>query len=495
MNKRILTLLVACLLLQCSEFEQNQNNILFISIDDLRPELGAYGKTHIHSPNIDALASEGMVFKKAYVQQAVCGPSRTSILTGLRPDGNKVTINPLHFRTTVPDVITLPQHFKNNGYHAVNIGKIYHGHDGTYNDSLSWSEPWWNAPPMYTNNIRGYLSYDNQQILAEINENIDGINYHASYWEAEDVPDNAYPDGMVVEKAIDVMHRIKDEPFFLAVGIEKPHLPFTCPKKYWDLYDPSTIELAENYYPTKGETPYTTGNWGDLVHYYDSPSPETITDDIARNVIHGYYACTSYADALVGQLLDALEEFGLKENTIVVLWGDHGWKLGEHFMWSKSTNYEIDANAPIIISYPDMEHKGTSTDAMVEFVDLYPTLADLAQLDLPSHLQGTSFVPVLENPSLEWKETVFSQYPRENGKVMGYSMKTNDYRYIRWENAETGEILDRELYDHNKDYQENFNIAKLPESQPIIQNLDNHFEKAYNWAHLKSKKKINGYKN
>jgi arylsulfatase A-like enzyme len=460
-------------------------NVLFIAVDDLRPSLGCYGDEQIHSPNIDRLADRALQFNRAYVQQAVCGPSRASLLTGLRPDTSTITGNTVVIRDRIPNIITLPQQFMNHGYRTLNFGKIFHGNRDTYNDLPSWSERPWYPPQTQTNNTRGYVSYRNLEILTRINKNSDRLITSASFWEAEDVPDNVYMDGAIVEKVADTMYRLKDleEPFFLAVGIEKPHLPFVAPKKYWDLYDRTKLALPDNYFPTVNETEYTSANWADFSSYYDSPTPETITPDIARLAIHGYYACVSYADALVGKLLQSLDDQGLTDNTIVVLWGDHGWKLGEHFMWSKSTNYEIDTRAPLLIAFPGNPAAGRKTDGMVEFLDIYPTLCELAGLPLPDHLEGKSFLPLFENPHQDWKEVVFSQYPREGGQVMGYAMKTDDYRYVRWQDQSSGKVLARELYDHRKDYQENFNIPPLPENRQLIKKLDSQFERAYKAAH------------
>lgn len=440
-------------------------NVLFVAVDDLRPQLGCYGKEQIISPNIDKLAEEGLVFERAYCQQAVCGPSRASLLSGCRPD----TIGDYYFgvrlRDNLPDVLTLPQHFKNNGYQTLSVGKIYHHND---DDLTAWSRPPFRAEGDWKG--RGYLTDEAMsQIMSGEGDN--GRKGLGPAFEAADVPDNAYQDGKDLEQAIKELNRLKDDQFFLAVGFIKPHLPFNAPKKYWDMYKRDEIDLADNPFAPEGVTEFSLTDFGELRGYFGIPAEGEIPEEKARELIHGYYSCVSYMDALFGKLMGELERLGLKENTIIVLWGDHGWKLGEHGSWCKHTNFEIDTRAPLIVRVLGQKHKNTKTYALTEFVDIYPTLCELCDLEIPEHLEGTSFVPVLENPEIDWKKAAFSQYPRQNDTVMGYSVRTENYRYTEWQEVISGEVLARELYDHSIDSQENTNQAEKQEYKSIIKKM------------------------
>jgi len=477
-------LLSIVLLVACSVQDQdNKPNILFIAVDDLRPELGCYGVDYAISPNIDRLASNGITFTNAYCQSAVCNPSRASLMTGLRPNSNKVWDLWTDFRNTVPDVITLPQHFKNNGYHSVGIGKIYHN---TMPDPLSWSEK--------KLHIKGYpfdpdATYAGEKAMKELeqrkqaivdaghkNRYIDRIGkwYIKSYaTECEDVPDNAYYDGAQTDLALEKLDELSkmDEPFFFAIGYYRPHLPFNAPKKYWDMYDPDDIPMAENDFIPEGAPPMAMNNFRELrgyVDYKEQPSPlfKKLTEEQARHLKHGYMASVTYVDAQVGRLMEKLEELGLLDNTIVILWGDHGWKLGEHGSWCKMTNYTIDTRVPMIVSTPEMRNNPLITNELVEFVDIYPTLCDLAGLDIPENLEGLSTVPLFEDPEKPWKKAVFSQYLRsriwlapDGIAYHGYSIRTHDFLYVEWKKEETGELAATELYDLQKDPMENKNVV------------------------------------
>ncbi len=486
MSSKYLILITAFILMlatsRCQQAEQQAAekadlpmNILFIAVDDLRPELGCYGKDYIHSPNIDRLATKSLVFDRAYCQQAVCSPSRTSLMTGLRPDATEIYGLQTHFRDVVPGVVTLPQHFKENGYHTEFWGKIYHA---TLLDSASWSVEGSNQdrrvePQWPKENWRAYV-LDSSIAIAEQN-NGGGLPY-----EMADVPDNAYPDGKIAEHAIRTLQTLskQDQPFFLGVGFYKPHLPFNAPKKYWDMYDPSTITLPHPSPPTDAPAIALT-EWGELRAYANIPSEGKLDEAMSRKLIHGYRACVSYTDAQVGKVLDELDRLGLRDNTIVVLWGDHGWKLGDYGDWCKHTNFEIDTHAPLIVSVPDMANQGKHSRALVEFVDIYPTLSELAGLPIPAHVQGKSFVPLLEDPEQAWKAFALSQFPREKEKVMGYSIRTDQYRFTRWENRESGEVIARELYQHTDDPIAKYNLAKQPGYDQEIQWLDSLLDKSW----------------
>ncbi len=488
-----------------AETAPQKPNVLFIVVDDLRPELGCYGKDYIKSPNIDRIAKDGMVFNRAYCQQAVCSPSRTSVMTGTRPDTTKVWDLKTYFRVALPDVVTLPQHFKQNGYFVQGLGKVYHG---GFNDPKSWSIPWMNPKAQV------YALPENQELNShkpagepdgdgESKAAVPGekepyaageiaasrLNTRGPAFECADVPDNTYTDGKVGDLAIAALRNIagKKEPFFLAVGLVKPHLPFVAPKKYWDLYDPATIRLAPNPFRPNDAPDYAILPGDELRMYHNIPGGH-LPDDLARQLKHAYYACVSYTDAQVGRVLDELDQLGLRTNTIVILWGDHGWKLGEHDAWAKHSNVENDVNAPLILSAPGMKTSGAHTDALVEFVDVYPTLAELAGLPLPGHLEGTSFKPLLDDPKRPWKTAAFSQYPRSvmatHGKdLMGYSMRTDRYRFTVWVDRNDHTKVDAtELYDHQTDPQENINIAKKPENVELVAKLMTQWKRGWQGA-------------
>jgi len=445
-------------------------NVLFIAVDDLRPELGCYDKRHIKSPNIDRLAQSGVLFRRAYCQQAVCGASRTSLLTGMRPDSTRVWGNSVHFRNTVPNIVALPEHFKNHGYHVVGMGKIYHG---SLNDPQSWSVPWQSFPGMV------WLRPENQAQMARSRAEAEkrglkgkalGRAARGPATEAADVADDAYPEGQVADMAIETLRKVKNRPFFLAVGFVRPHLPFNCPKRYWDLYDHDEIRLPENDSAPEAAPPYALTTWGELRSYHGIPAQGPVSDEQARRLIHGYYACVSYTDAQVGRVVDELDRLNLRERTIIILWGDHGWKLGEYGAWCKHTNFELDTHVPMILCAPGARGRGRSCDALVEFVDIYPTLCELAGLPPPGHLEGTSFAPLVKDPRQPWKSAAFSQYPR--GGVMGYSMRTDRYRLTLWVDREDPDKVEAvELYDHERDPGENVNVAGDPANARLVEEL------------------------
>ena len=483
----ILFSLVVLTSLHLRAAERDRMNVLFIASDDMRPELGCYGAKQIHSPNLDRLAAGGTTFLRAYCQQAVCSPSRSSLMTGLRPDTIRIWDLATHFRDNAPDVVTVSQHFKNHGYHTERLGKIYHTGHGNRDDKFSWSRMA-NYPRASRYGPEGNAHL--KRLLAKAKD--EGIDLRDNRlrprglpWEAPDVADNELTDGKITENAVKLMGELKDQPFFLAVGFVNPHLPFVAPKKYWDLYDPGAIELADNPYAPKGSPAFAMTSWGELRKYYGIPARGPLTDDQARSMIHGYYAAISYVDAQVGRLLDELERLGLAEKTIVVFWGDHGWKLGEHGGWCKHTNFELDARVPLIFRAPKQKAAGQTSNALVEFVDIYPTLCDLAGLPVPQALEGLSAAPLLDQPELPWKLAAFSQYPRSAAgkKLMGYSMRTDRYRFTRWENRnDPQEVIAIELYDHAKDPAENVNIANDPANEQLVKRLARQYLKGWRGA-------------
>ena len=471
-------------------------NVLLIAIDDLRPDLGCYGHPEAKTPHIDALAKRGLVFRRAYCQQAVCSPSRTSLLTGLRPDSTRVYDLETHFRTTIPETITLPEHFKASGYISIGMGKIYHG---GLDDPQSWSEPHKNG------GAPGYVLPENRERIAAgrtkakaAGKKGKALNRagRGAAFEMADVPDNAYHDGSLAEMAVAKLSELKakQQPFFLAVGFLKPHLPFNAPKKYFDLYDPAQLKIAANPFRPKDAPPFAITDYGELRAYYGIPKEGPLDESLQRQLVHAYRAATSYTDANIGRVLAELDRLGLTENTVVVLWGDHGWKLGEHAGWCKHTCVENDTRSTLIVAAPGtpMASGGrTATasegreppevsanawptcDRLVEFVDIYPTLCDLAGLPLPKHLQGTSMKPLLEQPSREWKTAAFSQYPRthEGRQLMGYAMRTDRYRYVEWQDRKSRAVVAQELYDHQIDAAENENIAVRAANADLLTKL------------------------
>ena len=483
MKNFILNLVALCATACAYAAPSAKPNVLFIAVDDLRPELGCYGRDYIKSPNIDALARSGIVFERAYVQQAVCSPSRTSVMTGLRPDSTKVWDLVTSFRTAQPDTITLGQAFKNAGYFVQGMGKIYHG---KLNDEASWSVPW-GTPKADTyalaentsagepkaagapDGVPPAASIKKKSKKASEGEDSEGQSKaKGAAFESADVPDNTYTDGKTAELAVTTLGDLakKDQPFFLAVGFVKPHLPFVSPKKYWDLYDPATITLPENpFYPKDAPSYAIRKTNGEIYAYRGIPAKgEPFSPELVRNLRHGYYAAVSYTDAQIGKVLAELDRLDLRKNTIVILWGDHGWKLGEHNAWCKHSTAENDTNTPLILSAPGMKTPGIRTRALVEFVDIYPTLADLAGIPAPAYLDGTSAKPLLDNPDRPWKNAAYSQYPRsENGGLMGYSMRTDRYRFTVWvKTSDKTQVDATELYDHQLDPQENTNLANDP---------------------------------
>tara|TARA_R110002049_G_scaffold2750_2_gene21772 strand:- start:652819 stop:656415 length:3597 start_codon:yes stop_codon:yes gene_type:complete len=454
-------------------------NVLFIGVDDLRPELGCYGADYIHSPSIDRLASEGLLFKRAYCQWAVCMPSRASLLSGLRPNTFKGKAN--QFRKVVPDVVTMPQHFRNHGYFTQSFGKVFHGAWETayvgdsYQDPLSWSAPRFVSSPQYYFSPRGIATAreifatatPKFLFLGDAQRNVDDPDQWKQYFvrglstEAPDVSDDVPGDGIITEAALDRIRSLAEsggeQPFFLAVGFMKPHLPFVAPKRYWDLYKPSDLPPVEVSQPPSGAPRCALTGSGELHTYSDIQS--TLTADQVRRLRHGYAACVSYIDAQVGRLLDELDALQLRDDTIVVLWSDHGYKLGDFGAWCKHTNFELDTHVPLIVSAPG-KRQAARTDALVELVDLHPTLSELAGLPVHQGADGVSFAGVVNDARAHGEDAAFSQYPR--GKVVGYTMRTADHRYTLWRNSETGAVEAVELYDYRDSPIERVNLAGDP---------------------------------
>jgi iduronate 2-sulfatase len=427
-------------------------NVLLICIDDLKPRIGCYGDPLAKTPSIDCLAKRGVLFERAYCNQAVCSPSRNALLVGLRPQSLGIYDLPTNFRKGSPNAITLPEHFKANGYFTQSFGKIFHVGHGNTDDAASWSTQ------SYKPKGRNYQLAENQNLVNSKDSS------KAAAFESADAPDELYNDWNIAQAAIDAMAEKSksDQPWLLAVGFLKPHLPFVAPKKYWDLYDRDKIELAAFQEPPKGAPAYAPQNSGELRAYANIPSQGPIPESLQQELIHGYLASISFTDEQIGRVLSKLEQLGLTDSTIVVLWGDHGWHLGDHGMWCKHSNYEQATRIPVIVSAPG-KSQGASSKAMIESVDIYPTLCDLAGIDHPNPLDGKSFAAVLKDPSGSHRDHTIQVYPRSKegvGQVLGRSIRTDRYRLVQWKAWNAPEqSSDWELYDYQTDPLETKNLA------------------------------------
>ncbi len=456
----------------------NEWNVLFVVVDDLRPELGCYGNRIVKAPNIDRLADRSLLFHRAYCQSPVCGPSRASLHTGLRPDTTRVWGNRRHFREVLPDVVSLPQRFRQAGYQTQSIGKVLHGRQV---DEPSWSIPAW--PP---GGAQAGMQYVDEERLAAMRatsprrrlpgEEMPTLQWKKrGSWQATEVPDNALQDGQVADRAVQALRQLKDERFFLALGFQKPHLPFTAPKKYFDLYNPDDLPVPGDVVRPIDAPDAAFTRWQELRGYSDIPKEGALAPGKARELIHGYYAATSFMDAQAGRVLNELESLGLAERTVVVLFGDHGWHLGEQDLWAKTTNFELAARVPLMLQVPGMRKPGRTSNGFVELVDLFPTLCEACGIEAPQGLEGISMLPLLEDPGRPWKRAAFNQIPRpylasEDWELMGYSMRTEDYRYTEWLDRDRSPVS-RELYEFRASPTETVNLATLQARAPLVEQL------------------------
>jgi len=474
-----LSVLLACILAICTSDTcsaqkkkrkkklYNPLNVLFIVVDDLRPDLGCYGNDKIATPSIDRLASQGLLFERAYCQSSLSMASRLSFLSGLRPDTTGVVNFKDTLRDKMPDLVTLPQYFQEYGYITASVGKITYDNRG---DKASWSEE------MFFPEIKSLFWADpeNEQLRQELFEEAKADGKERKLWqikgpvgESAEVPEQRYPDYQIASKALSKLQEFEKEkaPFFLAVGFYKPHHPFVAPSQYWDIYDAEDIEFAKNPFLPKGGIPQPAkyNSW-EFREYHDMPkNGKPFTPEHARQMMLGYYACASFIDAQIGRILDMLDTLHLRKKTVVVFVGDQGIHLGEHDIWGTQTLFDVGLRAPLIVSYPKQESKGAKTNALVELVDLYPSLSEICRLEIPEGLDGVSFMPVLEDPECEWKSAVFSQLTRkqsEEVKFMGRSIRTDRYRYTEWEQLDSDKKVKLELYDHESDSDENWNLGK-----------------------------------
>jgi iduronate 2-sulfatase len=454
-------------------------NVLLICVDDLKPLLGCYGEKRIQTPNIDRLARGSVLFERAYCNQAVCAPSRNALMTGVRPTTLGIYDLGTHFRAGASNAVTLTQYFMRHGYRAEGLGKILHVGHGNHEDPASWSVPHrqFNSVAYVLPENRAKQGLTREEALFA---NQDGTRLpRGAAYESADVPDGAYPDGKLAAEAITRLRAAKEkpsEPFFLAVGFLKPHLPFCAPRKYWDLYQRESFQIPSLRTAPEGAPKYAPTTWGELRQYSDVPERGPLNDDQVPALLHGYYAATSFVDAQIGRVLDELNRLGLAENTIIVLWGDHGWHLGDHGMWCKHSNYEQANRIPLLIRAPGIPKSGRRTQSLAETVDLYPTLCELAGLPapvVPQGLEGNSLVPVLKRPSRENKEAVFHVYPRSrpgDGAILGRAVRTERYRLVEWKKpGGAPESAEFELYDYKKDSLETRNLA--PEQPKIVKKL------------------------
>ena len=475
---RIVPVVLLGALMSLPRLDAAQPNVLLITADDLRPELGCYGSV-AKTPHLDAIAARGTTFTRAYCQQAVCNPSRSSMLTGLRPSTLGLYVNGTHFRELKPEVTTLPLWFKEHGYTTRCTGKLFHNwHTKEKGDPRSWSAP----------EFLHYANHgdDTPQISGPLPENhakhTQGLRKYGSVGMCEcyDVTDEAYYDGRVAAEAVRILPELKKSgPFFLALGFWKPHAPFNAPKQYWDLYDRAQLPALNPTWPAnapKIASHQSTEILGP-VDQQKQPTAEQIAE-----MRHGYFAGISYMDAQIGKVIAAMKEQGLLENTIIVFWGDHGYHLGEHGLWAKTSNFELDARVPLIISAPQAGQRGVQTAALVEMIDLFPTLNGLCGLPAAPGLEGRSLRPVLENPAVTVKPAAFTQHPRpaypdrsptKQPTHMGYSVRTAKWRYTEWRHWQTGEIEARELYDHTSDQPELENVIGHPPDRIALEEAEN----------------------
>ena len=435
---------------------QPSQNVLFLIIDDLRPELPTYGSTQVHAPNIERLAQQGLVFHNAYANVPVCGASRGSLLTGLRPTATRFVGFQARMDADTPAAVPLFGALKAEGYRSLSLGKVAHVTDDF---AALWSDapwnPWTEARERQRMGYRDYLLPENLQAVEA-----GGLG---PPFESADVEDDAYFSGQIADRAIGTIEELRDQenPFFLAVGLLKPHLPFNAPKRYWDLYRAEEMRLPEVDALPLNAPSEAWHNWGELRYYDDMPpAPEPLSEALARTLIHGYYASVSYIDALVGRILRALDENGFSDNTIVVFLSDHGWSLGEHGLWAKHSTFDVATRSPLIVSAPGVAPG--HTQALVEYVDLYPTLMEMLGMNVAANLHGRSFANVLSDPTAPGKSAVYLRW------LDAEAIKTPDFAFSEWFD-EQGEVTARMLYDHRNDRDETINLAEEPEYRDTVE--------------------------
>ncbi|MGE0757498.1 MAG: sulfatase [Pirellulaceae bacterium] len=449
--------------------------MLFIAADDMRPQLGCYGDPTAKTPHLDALARRGMLFRRSYVQQALCSPSRISLLSGRYPATTGIFEIGRPLRATMPDITTMPQHFKNHGYHTRSLGKIYHvGID----DDASWTIPAWHSKKPRVSEatqaaIARYLADAKAKGIEVPQKGRGNRNAAIPAFEAVDCGDDDLLDGDCAAHAVAQLHehaQHPDRPFFLAVGFANPHVPWISPRKYWDLYDRNKLPLAHNEFLPKGSPAFAATSGSDFYWYRDVPQVpgDQLPETFKRDCLHGYLAAISYIDAQVGRLLAALDATGLAKNTVVVFWSDHGYYMGEHTWWgAKHNNYEGATRNCLIVAQPGQSTAGQTTDALAQSVDLAPTLTELCGLPPHDGFQGRSLKPVLEDPRRAVNEAAFSWYPKQG--YLGVTMRTDQWRYVEW--TRSGSPTEQELFDMQRDPQNDVNLAGDPRHAPLLEQL------------------------
>jgi iduronate 2-sulfatase len=450
------TIIVFCLSLFAFKKQSKPLNILFITIDDLRPELGCFGSGRVVSPNIDKLASEGSVFMNAYCNSAVCGPSRASLLSGVRPiPGKRFKDWNCRIDEEGQGVITLPQHFKNAGYHTVSNGKFMHVQDDS---PEAWSEPAWRSEG---NRGAGFHTYNDYRDWVDPVSAKWVNDKKGPFYEYAEVNDTVYHDGVLTEKTINDLRRISNckDPFFLAVGFWRPHLPFNAPKEYWDLYDSEKIPLATNRFTPENAPDLLNGST-EILGQYTANSGFPDADGFHRLAVHGYLASVSYIDAQVGKIMDELKALGLWDNTIVILLGDNGFHLGEHNFWGKHNTMDVSVKVPLIIRCPG--YKPNRLKQNIEFVDIYPGVCELASMAIPAHCVGKSLAPVMKNPKLHHKQYIYPSYGN------ACAIKYKHFLYTEWDGG-----AEKMLFNHKTDPQENFNIVSHSKYKKVVETLHN----------------------
>jgi uncharacterized sulfatase len=430
-------------------------NVLFIASDDLNHSLGCYGHPQVKSPNIDRLASMGVRFDRSYCQYPLCGPSRTSLMTGLRPDSTRILANQIAVRDTMPDAVTLPQLFRTSGWHSSRFGKMYH-----MDVPASVGTNKWDDPPSW--DVAVSPPGAEQRTEGERRDRSRGAGAAAWEWvsfqgEGKDQADNA-----AAELAMETMDKRRGGPFFIGLGFLRPHVPNVAPARFFDLYPRSTIQVPQNPPGDRDDIPRASE-----IAINTRANDMGMNEEGKRDAIRAYYASISYMDWQLGRVLDRLDKLDLTRRTLIVFWGDHGWHLGEHHRWHKRSLFEESARAPLIIAAPGRKGNGKGTRALVEFVDIYPTLAELAGLKPPSNLEGQSMVPLLDNPARAWKTAAFTQMTDTSIDVDGRSVRSERHRYTRWNGAHP----DEELYDHSNDPREFTNLARKPEHRAALDRM------------------------
>lgn len=463
--KRMLTLVFA-LAAGVLVAETAKPNVLLILVDDLKPVLGAYGDPVVQTPAMDRLAASGMRFDMAYANQAVCAPSRFNLMLGSRSTSTGLYDLGNNLRDIVPEAVTLPQYFNRHGYRTHSLGKVFHiGHGNRGDDASFEVAPFKDKVVEYvlTESTGGQVTRE-EAYFSNFKTNVPNWQLaRGAAWEEADVADEAYADGRVAAEAIRRLEAWKSDPaqpFFIAAGFARPHLPFTSPKKYWDLYDPDTLPMPDYIERPRGAPEFAGKHGGEIVQYKPIPESGDIDTVLTRKLIHGYYASVSYVDAQIGKVLDALDRLGLADNTLVVLWGDHGWHLGDHGYWTKHTNYEQATRIPLLIRAPGITAPGSHTRQLAETVDIYPTLVALAGLPAasgPQPMDGESLVPVLRDPEARVSDHVYHAFPR--GGHLGRAIRTDRYRLVEWTPQQGDGATVWELYDYETDPLETRNLA------------------------------------